>query len=90
MSYRSTKKQKRKLILILIKAFTMSITEQIVMDKNGNAVAVQIPVNQYKKIKEMLEELEDIKAFNKAMNRKQQFSPFEEAVKRIKARRKNK
>jgi len=66
----------------------MSITEQIVTDKNGNPVAVQIPMNQYKKIKEMLEELEDIKAFDKAMNRKQQFTPFEEAVKRIKATRK--
>ena len=66
----------------------MSITEQIVTDKNGNPVAVQIPMNQYKKIKEMLEELEDIKAFDKAMNRKQQFTPFEEAVKRFKATRK--
>jgi PHD/YefM family antitoxin component YafN of YafNO toxin-antitoxin module len=68
----------------------MSITEQIITDKNGNAVAVQIPVNQYKKIKEMLEELEDIKAFDKALSRKQQFLPFDEAVKRIKVKRKNK
>ena len=68
----------------------MSITEQIVMDKNGNTVAVQIPVKQYEKIKKMPEELEDIKAFDKAMNRKQQFSPFEEAIKRIKAKAKNK
>jgi len=84
------KKQKEKINLILIKASPMSITEQIVMDKNGNTVAIQIPVNQYKKIKEMLEELEDIKAFDKAMNRKQQFSPFDEVVKRIRAKRKNK
>jgi hypothetical protein len=34
-------------------------------------------VKQYEKIKEMLEELEDINAFDKAMNRKQQFSPEE-------------
>ena len=68
----------------------MSITEQMVMDKNGNTVAVQIPMNQYKKIKLLLEELEDIKAFDKAMSRKQQFTPFAETVKRIKATRKNK
>ncbi len=66
----------------------MSITEQLVMDKKGNTVAVQIPVNQYRKIKLMLEELDDIKAFDKAMKRKQSFIPFNEAVKNIKSNRK--
>ncbi len=65
----------------------MSITEQILMDKKGNAIAVQIPMSKYKKIKEMLEELEDIKAFDKAMKRKQRFTPFPQAVKKIKSKR---
>jgi hypothetical protein len=72
------------------KLCTMTITEQIVLDQKGNAVAVQIPMNQYKKIKEMMEELEDIKAFDKATKRKQHFSPFADAVQRIKASRKRK
>ena len=68
----------------------MSITEQLVNDKNGNAVAVLIPVSRYRKMKEMLEELDDIKAFDKAMKRKHKFVPFNEAVKRINAKRKSK
>jgi hypothetical protein len=68
----------------------MSITEHLVTDEKGNTIAVQIPVSQYKKIKEMMEELQDIKTFDKAMKRKQHFVPFDEAVKRIKANRKRK
>jgi len=68
----------------------MSITEQVLFNKKGDAVAVQIPINQYKKIKERLEELEDIKAFDKAMKKKLVFSDFNEAVKKIKSSRKPK
>jgi hypothetical protein len=66
----------------------MSITEQIVTDKKGKAVAVQIPVNQYKKLLELAEEMEDIKAYDKAIKRKREFIPFNQAVKELKAKRK--
>jgi hypothetical protein len=66
----------------------MSITEQIVTDKNGRAVAVQIPMSQYKKLLELAEEMEDIKAYDKAMKRRQDFIPFALAVKELKAKRK--
>lgn len=68
----------------------MSIAEQVLIDNKGNAIAVQIPINQYKKIKERLEELDDIKAFDKAMNKKLVFTDFKEAVKKIKSSRKSK
>ena len=68
----------------------MSIAEQVLIDKNGNAIAVQIPINQYKKIKERLEELDDIKAFDKAMSKKLAFTDFKEAVRKIKSGRKSK
>ena len=71
------------------KDFYMSITEQLVKDKKGNAVAVLIPVSRYRKMKKMLEELEDIKSFDKAMKRKHKFVPFHEAVKRISSKRKS-
>lgn len=67
----------------------MSISEQLVKDEKGNAVAVLIPVGKYKKMREMLEELEDIKAFDNAMKRKHKFVPFHEAVKRIRSKRKS-
>jgi hypothetical protein len=66
----------------------MSIKEQVVVNKKGKTIAIQIPVNQFKKMLEMMEELEDIKTFDKAIKRKHQFTPFNDAVKRLKATRK--
>ena len=66
----------------------MSITEQIVTNKKGKAVAVQIPLSKYKKLLELAEEMEDIKAFDRAMKRKKDFIPFDQAVKELKAKRK--
>jgi hypothetical protein len=67
----------------------MSITEQVVLNKNGKPVAVQIPMSQYKKLLGLAEEMEDIKAFDQAMKRKHQFIPFDKAVKELKAKRKS-
>jgi hypothetical protein len=66
----------------------MSITEQIVTDKKGKTVAVQLPVKQYKKLLELAEEMEEIKAYDRAMKRKHSFIPFDKAVKELKAKRK--
>lgn len=66
----------------------MSITEQIVTDKKGKPIAVQIPVDQYKKLIELAEEMEEIRAFDKAMKRKQLFIPFKQAVAELKKQRK--
>ena len=66
----------------------MSITEQIVTNKKGKAVAVQIPMNQYKKLLELAEEMEDIKAYDRAVKRKHDFIPFNEAIKELKTKRK--
>ena len=65
----------------------MSITEQIVTDKKGKPIAVQLPVNQYKKLLELAEEMEEIKAYDRAIKRKNNFIPFEQAVKELKAKR---
>ena len=66
----------------------MSIAEQIVKDKKGKAVAVQIPMSQYKKLMELAEEMEEIKAYDKATKRRHEFIPFTLAVKELKAKRK--
>ncbi len=66
----------------------MSITEQVVLNKKGKAVAVQIPMNQYRKLLELAEEMEDIKSYDKAMKRKHSFLPFNAAIKELKAKRK--
>ena len=66
----------------------MSITEQLILNKKGKTVAIQIPIEQYRKILELAEEMEDIKAFDRAMKRKHQFIPFNDAVKLLKQKRK--
>ena len=65
----------------------MSITEQIVTNKNGKPVAVQIPVGQYNKLIELAEEMQDIKAYDKAMKRKHEFIPFTQVRKELIAKR---
>lgn len=67
----------------------MSITEQIITNKKGKALAVQIPITQYKKLLELAEEMEDIKAYDRAIKRKHNLISFDQAVKELKAKRKN-
>ena len=66
----------------------MSITEQIITNKKGKPIAVQVPVNQYRKLLELAEEMEEIKAYDRSMKRKHEFIPFDQAVKELKAKRK--
>ena len=68
----------------------MSISEQVVVNKKGKPVAVQIPLNQYKKLMELAEEMEDIKAYDRAIKRRHRFIPFEQAVKELKKKRRAK
>lgn len=66
----------------------MSIDEQILVDNKGKTVAVQIPINQYKKMLEILEEMEDIKAYKKAKKNKSEWIPFEKAFPTIESKKK--
>ena len=66
----------------------MSIDEQILVDNKGKTVAVQIPISQYKKILEIIEEMEDIKAYKKAKKQKSDWVPFEKAFAPIEAKKK--
>ena len=57
----------------------MSFDEQILVDKKGKTLAVQIPISKYKKMLEIIEEMEDIKAYKKAKKQKSDWVPFEKA-----------
>lgn len=67
----------------------MNNKEQIVLDSKGKPIAVQIPLSQYKKLMEIIEESEDIKAYDNAMKRKHEFVPFDIAIKELKSDRKS-
>jgi hypothetical protein len=66
------------------------LKENFVTDAKGNKIAVLLPIKNYNKILEELEELEDIKAYDKAMSRKQTFAPLNQAIKEIEALHKKK
>ncbi len=68
----------------------MTLNESFVVDAKGRKVSVLLPIKDYQKLLEELEELEDIKAYDKATNRKQEFIPLDKALKQIEATRKKK
>ncbi len=69
----------------------MTLTkENFVTDKRGNKVAVLVPIKSYNKMLEDLQEIEDIKAYDKIMSRKQQFIPLDKAIEQIETARKRK
>ncbi len=68
----------------------MPIKENFVVDAKGNKIGVFLSIKDYNKLLDELEELEDIKAFDKAMSRKQEFVPLEQALKEIEQPRKKK
>ena len=71
-----------------IKLYTMST--QFVTDSNGHKLAVILPIKEYNKMIEELEELEDIKLYDKAKQGKQEFIDAELVFKEIEEKRKNK
>jgi len=68
----------------------MTLNESFVVHAKGKKVSVLLPIKDYQKLLEELEELEDIKAYDKATNRKQEFIPLDKALKQIEATRKKK
>jgi hypothetical protein len=66
------------------------LKENFVVDAKGNRVGVLLPIKDYNKLLEELEELDDIKAYDKAVSRKQEFIPLNLALKQIEASRKKK
>jgi hypothetical protein len=61
---------------------------QFIMDDLGKKIAVIVPFKDYEKILEELDELECIKAYDKAKSRKNEFFPAEQVFKSIEQKRK--
>jgi len=68
----------------------MTLNESFVVDAKGKKVSVLLPIKDYQKLLEELEELEDIKAYDKSTSRKQEFIPLDRALKEIEVARKRK
>ena len=61
---------------------------QYVTDDNGKKVAVILPLPEYEKLLDDVDELESIKAYDKAKSRKQEFAPAKDVFKTIERKRK--
>jgi hypothetical protein len=66
------------------------LRENFVVDAKGNRVGVFLPIKDYNKLIEELEERDEIKAYDKAVSRKQEFIPLDQALKQIETSRKKK
>lgn len=62
---------------------------QFITDDHGKKIAVILPVKDYEKIMDELDELECIKAYDKAKARKQEFVPAADVFKAIEKKRKH-
>ncbi|MEI6184227.1 MAG: hypothetical protein WCP65_01775 [Bacteroidota bacterium] len=65
-------------------------TPQYITDNTGKKLAVVLPMKDYTKMLEQLEDIEDVKTYDKAMSEKQEFIPLEQAIKEIEHSRKRK
>ena len=61
----------------------MRLEEKFVTDKKGKRVGVFLDIEDYQKILEELEELESIKAYDRAKASGDEEIPFEQAVQEI-------
>jgi hypothetical protein len=59
----------------------MAFHQQILRDNNGNNIGVFMPYEDYEKIMDQLEELEDIQDFDAAIVKNEEIIPLKEAMK---------
>jgi hypothetical protein len=61
--------------------------EQYITDRRGRKVSVILPIRDYRKMLDKLEELEDIRAFDEAVSENEESIPAEQAFAEIEAKR---
>ena len=62
----------------------ITLHPQYVMDENKQCKAVLLPVDEWEKVLEAMEELDDCRAYDRAKAGSQEAVPFEQAVHEIK------
>ena len=63
----------------------LTVHQEYLVDEQGSRRAVVVPVAEWERILEALEELEDIRAYDDAKSRSSDPVPFEEAMAEIRA-----
>ena len=65
----------------------LTMHPEIVIDRKQKPKAVLLPYSEWNKVIAEMEELEDIRAYDRAKARREEAIPFEQAVKELKKRR---
>ena len=65
----------------------LNVHPEIVMDRKQRPKAVLLPYAEWNRVMADMEELEDIRAYDRAKARRDAAIPFEQAVKELKKRR---
>jgi hypothetical protein len=60
-----------------------ALRQQFIEDKQGKRIAVLMPIDQYNKMLEQLEEIDDIRAYDAAKDQDDEVIPFDQAIKEI-------
>ncbi len=63
------------------------LKERFVVDEDGNRTGVLLDIEDYRKLLEDLEELESIRAYDRAKASEDEAVPFEQAVREIERNR---
>lgn len=63
----------------------ITVREEYLVDAAGNRKAVVLPLAEWQQIKEELEELDDIRAYDEAKRHPSEPVPFEQAMVEIRA-----
>jgi hypothetical protein len=64
-----------------------AVRQQFIEDSQGKRIAVLMPIDQYNKMMEQLEEIDDIRAYDAAKAQDDEVIPFDQAVNEIEAKR---
>lgn len=64
-----------------------ALRQQFIEDKQGNRIAVLIPIDQYNKMLEQLEEIDDIRTYDAAKAEKDEIISFDQALNEIERER---
>lgn len=64
-----------------------ALRQQFIEDNQGKRIAVLMPIDQYNKILEELEEIDDIRAYDAAKAEEHETIPFDQAVREIEKER---
>lgn len=67
----------------------VTIHKDYVIDSKGNKKAVLVPLSEWEQILEVLEELDDIKTYDKVKSQPSDPIPFDQAVEELKKGRSN-